>query len=331
MSKLMLTPEQRIRQRAAWFEEAERLGNVTVACKRLGISRKTFYKWRTRLAQARGDRRVLLDRSRRPHRPRRKVKKALRRRLLALRKHTHLGPARLRALLLRRGVRHVPSVMTIAKLLRRAGLTRRRRAKPKRYRRVFMVPYPGDLVQLDVKFVPYLVEGHRLYQYTAIDCCTRLRLVTFSDELSIAASKVFAQYVLATFPFPVRMVQTDNDSIFTHWYTAGPKTPLDRPVKAHPFTRMCAQFGARHRLIPPRTPRLNGKVERSHQTDEQEFYQLRHYGTRAELQCAFARWLWHYNHTRLHTGAGMLGRTPLEALRAFPAYVQLRSLPCGCG
>jgi len=80
-----------------------------------------------------------------------------------------------------------------------------------------VVPRPGDLVQLDVKFVPYLVAGHRLYQYTAIDCGTRLRLVTFSDERSSAASKAFAQSVLSTFPFPVRLVQTDNDSIFTHW------------------------------------------------------------------------------------------------------------------
>jgi transposase InsO family protein len=328
MSKVMLTPEQQIRQRYAWFEVADRLGNVTVACERCGISRKTFYKWRKRFAEARRDRQALRDQSRRPHRARSRVKKALRRRLLTLRQRTHLGPARLRALLLARGVRHVPSAATIATVVKQAGLTRKRRAKPTRYRRVFVVPRPGDLVQLDVKFVPYLVEGHRLYQFTAIDCCTRLRLVTFSDELSIAASKAFAQFVLSTFPFPVRLVQTDNDSIFTHWYTAGPKTPLDRPVKAHPFTVMCAQFGAGHRLIPPRTPRLNGKVERSHQTDDQEFYDLQRYATRADLHRAFGRWLWHYNHTRIHTGAGMQGRTPLQALRAFEAYREVKHLKC---
>jgi len=330
MSRIMLTPEQRIRQRYAWFQEAERLGNVTLACRRCGISRKTFYKWRKRFAESRGAGQALRDRSRRPHRSRRQVKKALRRRLLALRQRTHLGPARLRALLLARGTRHVPSIATIATILQRAGLTRRRRAKPKRYRRTFLVPRPGDLGRIDGQFVPYLVEGHRLYQYTAIDCCTRLRVVSFSDELSIAAAKAFAQFVLSTFPFPVQMVQTDNDSIFTHWYTAGPKTPLDRPVKAHPFTRMCQQFGAQHRLIPPRTPRLHGKVERPHQTDEQEFYALWRYATRAQLQVAFARWLWHDTHTRLHTGAGMRGRTPLAVLRAFPEYAQIRSLPCRC-
>src|SRR5512138_1956569 len=328
MPEIVLTPEQKIRQRYAWFEEAERLGNVTVACRRLGISRKTFYKWRQRFTESRGARQALLDRSRRPHRPRRTVPKALRRRLLALRKRTHLGPRRLRALLVVRGVRHVPSAMTIAKVLRQAGLTRKRRAKPKRARRQFLVPRPGDLVQLDVKFVPYLVEGRRLFQYTAIDCCTRLRLVQLHEDLSLAAAKVFAQYVLSTFPFRVRCVQTDNDAIFTHWYTAGPKTPLDRPVKPHPFTEMCARFGATHRLIPPRTPRLNGRVERSHRTDDEEFYHLRRYATRADLHRAFTRWLWHYNHTRLHTGHGMQDRTPLQRLRSFPDYAAIKELKC---
>jgi len=328
MSKSMLTPEQQIRQRYAWFEAAERFGNVTVACERGGISRKTFYKWRKRFAEARGDRQALLDRSRRPHRPRRRVKKALRRRLLTLRQRTHLGPARLRALLLVRGTKHVPSAATIATVLQRAGLTRRRRAKPKRYRRTFLVPRPGDLVQLDVKWVPYLVEGRQLYQFTAIDCCTRLRLVSLAEEMTISTAKAFAQFVLSTFPFPVRLVQTDNDAIFTHWYTAGPKTPLDRPVRAHPFTLMVEHFGATHRLIPPRTPRLNGRVERSHQTDDQEFYHLRRYATRAELRRAFARWLWHYNHARVHTGTGMQGRTPLQVLRAFPEYAHLKRVRC---
>ena len=326
MPRTILPPEQQIRQRYRWFELAAELGNVTVACERCGISRKTYYKWRKRFTEARRARQALLDRSRRPYHPRYRVTKALRRRLVTLRQQTHLGPVRLRLLLQAARVRAVPSAATIAKVLKTAGLTRRRRAKPKRYRRTFVVPRPGDLLQLDVKWVPYLVEGHQLYQYTAIDCCTRLRLVTFSDELSLAAAKVFAQFVLSTFPFPGRCVQTDNDSIFTHWYTAGPKTPLDRPVRTHPFTLMCERFGATHRLIPPRTPRLNGRVERSHQTDDTEFYHRSRYATRPALERAFRRWLWHYNHSRVHMALG--GQTPFQALRAFPEYAHLKHVKC---
>lgn len=326
MSTYELTPEQKIRQRYAWFQEAQRLGNVKIACLRLGISRKTFYKWKRRFHQAKGQRSALLDRSRRPYHPHYQVKKSLRRRIRTIRQKTHLGPLRLRQLLLNHGTFKVPSAFTISKILKRYGLTRKRTLRPTRYRRTFLVPTPGDLVQVDVKFVSYLIEGRRLYQYTAIDCCTRLRIIQLSEEMTIHTSKAFIQYALASFPFPVRIVQTDNDSIFTHWYTAGPKTPLDRPVKIHPFTAMCQLFGATHRLIPPRTPRLNGKVERSHQTDEEEFYRLRRYKTRQDLKRAFARWLYHYNHNRLHMALN--GKSPIQTLQEFTPYAQINELRC---
>jgi transposase InsO family protein len=326
MSTYELTPEQKIRQRYAWFQEAERLENVQKACLRLGISRKTFYKWKHRFDEAKKERSALLDRSRRPHHPRYRFKRSLRRRIKTLRKQTHLGPVRLRQLLLNHGSRKIPSAFTISKILKRYGLTRKRRLRPQRYRRTFMVPCPGDLVQVDVKFVPYLVQGRKLYQFTAIDCCTRLRLIQFHEEMAIYTAKAFIQYVLSTFPFPVRIVQTDNDSIFTNWYTAGPKTPLDRPLKIHPFTAMCHRFQAHHRLIPPRTPRLNGKVERSHQTDEEEFYRIRRYPTRNELKTAFARWLYHYNHHRLHMGLN--GNTPIQTLQEFTQYSKIKELRC---
>jgi transposase InsO family protein len=246
--------------------------------------------------------------------------------MLALRQQTRLGPLRIRQILVKQGLKKIPSAFTINKILKRAGLSRRQKSRPKRYRRSFVVPCPGDLLQVDVKFVPYLIEGRRLYQYTAIDCCTRLRIIQLSEEMAVHTSKAFIQYALSSFPFPVRIVQTDNDSIFTHWYTAGPKTPLDRPVKVHPFTAMCHRFGAQHRLIPPRTPRLNGKVERSHQTDEEEFYRLHHYSTQQDLRKAFACWLWQYNHTRFHMA--LKGKTPIQALQLFPKYAHIKQLRC---
>ena len=326
MSRAYLTPEQQIRQRYNWFLEAQSLGNVSLACKRLGISRKTFYKWKQRFERADRNRSALLDHSHRPYHCPRSVKPGLRRRIVELRRKTRLGPLRLLQLLQNHGLKHLPSAPTIAKIIQSAGLTRRRKAKPKRYRRRFIVPRPAHLIQIDIKFVPYLLEGRRLYQYTAIDCCTRLRLVQFSEEMTTHISKSFAQYALTSFPFPVRVVQTDNDAVFTHWYTAGPKTPLDRPVKLHPFSATCQRPGATHRLIPPRTPRLNGKVERSHQTDEEEFYRLQHYYTRQDLEKAFYRWLWDYNHTRLHMGLN--GKTPIQSLHDFPEFAHIKQLRC---
>ena len=65
---------------------------------------------------------------------------------------------------------------------------------------------------------------------------------------------------------------------------------------------VCERFQAQNRLIPPRFPHFNGKVERRYQTDEEEFYRLCPYAARKDLQRPFARWLWHYNHIRLHMG-----------------------------
>ncbi len=192
MSRLVPPPGQRIRQRYTWLQETRRLRNVSLACQGLGISRKTIYKWRQRLDRARGDRQAIQDRSWRPHQFRHRVGKALRRLLLALRQQTQLGPARLRALLFVQGARAVPSAGRLAKLLRQGGVTRQYSRRPKRYRRVFVVPRPGALVLLDVKYGPYLVAGQQLYQQTAIDCCTWLRLVQFSEEVTVSTAKAFA-------------------------------------------------------------------------------------------------------------------------------------------
>lgn len=89
--------------------------------------------------------RSLLDRSCRPHHLQYHVKKSLRRRILALRKKTHLGPFRLRQLLLNHALKKVPSVFTLSKIFKRYALTGKRSPHPKRYHRTFVVPRPGDL------------------------------------------------------------------------------------------------------------------------------------------------------------------------------------------
>lgn len=207
MSKVMLTPEQQIRQRYVWFELAAQLGNVRLACIRLGISRKSFYKWRKRFEVEQGRREALRDG------PRRKVKKALRRRLLTLRQRTHLGPERRDH---REGGEtggphpEAPRQAEAVSPDVRGAPTRRPPST-----RCQMGPLPG-------RGAPVLpVRRDRLLP--------RLRLVSLAEEMTIATAKAFAQYVLSTFPFLVRMVQTDNDSIFTHWDHRGAEDALGPP------------------------------------------------------------------------------------------------------
>src|SRR5689334_23920881 len=119
-------------------------------------------------------------------------------------------------------------------------------------------PQPGHRLQLDVKFLERIPGTQkRLYQFTAIDDCTRIRVLKIYDACNQRTAIQFIDEVVRRLPFRVHVVQTDNGAEFQsafHWY-------LERR-------------DIRHVYIRPRTPRLNGKVERSHRVDDQEFYQL---------------------------------------------------------
>ena len=131
--------------------------------------------------------------------------------------------------------------------------------------------YPGQRVQIDVKFVPAScmvneAKGKRFYQYTAIDEYSRWRYVEAFQEHSTYSSAMFVRHFLERFPMPVECIQTDNGMEFTKRFsTSGKETPTL-------FQRALQEHGIRHKLIRPFTPRHNGKVERSHRKDNERFY-----------------------------------------------------------
>ena len=113
-------------------------------------------------------------------------------------------------------------------------------------------------------------EGYQEYQYTAIDDCTRLRLAKTYEELCPANSVDFARRMLEVFPFSIEEVQTDYGTEFTYIFMPHLKKP-------HPFEEFLKENGIRRKLIPIATPKQNGKVERSHRTDDEEFYNQREF------------------------------------------------------
>ena len=140
--------------------------------------------------------------------------------------------------------------------------------KPKPYEQM---QYPGQRVQIDVKFVPdsCLVsdsKGEKFYQYTAIDEYSRFRYLEAFDEHSTYSSTVFLEHLIKAFPFPIECVQTDNGQEFTKRLAqTGNSTPTL-------FEARLEQCGIKYKLIKPYTPRHNGKVERSHRKDNEYFY-----------------------------------------------------------
>lgn len=138
--------------------------------------------------------------------------------------------------------------------------------KPKPYQ---TPEHIGDKMQLDVKVVPYdcrtknVPFDMRYYQYTIIDEATRERFIYPYTEQNADSTCDFVRRAINYFGYVPKMIQTDNGQEFTF---------IQETNKKHKFDLLCEELGIKHKLIKPRTPRHNGKVERSHRNDNERFY-----------------------------------------------------------
>lgn len=280
------------------FAYAAEIGNIAKACRYFGISRETFYEWKKRYA-ARGDA-GLVNSKPCPQNPTLRVAKPIEEKILYLRKNYHFGPARI-AWSLDRYFNMKVSATGVWHVLRRHGLsrlpkgTRKRSVKDfKRYEK----QVPGHRVQVDVKFLTFVKDGKKIkrFQYTAIDDATRARALKIYDRHTQKNAIEFIDYMRKNFPFRIHTIQTDNGHEFQtkfHWH--------------------CEDLGIRHVYIKPASPHLNGKVERSHKTDKQEFWQLVEYVDDIDIKAKLKEWEKYYNCHRPHTA--LAGRAPFEVLR----------------
>ena len=143
--------------------------------------------------------------------------------------------------------------------------SRKKQKKPQPYARA---EYPGQKIQIDVKYVPSncVTDGQKYYQFTAVDECTRLPFRQMYNEHSTYSSKQFLEELLRFYQFPIREAQTDNGTEFTNALLV---------IKAKHktlFEQALADMDIIYHRIRIATPRHNGKVERCHRTDQQRFY-----------------------------------------------------------
>src|SRR3954447_15140606 len=276
---------------------------VARTCRHFGISRQAFYKWKKRY-DADGDA-GLCDRSRAPRRSPRATPTEVVSKVLHLRQTYHFGPGKI-ADYLKRFHQTTIARSTVHRMLIRHGLSRpppnqKHRPHKKRWQR-YEKPQPGHRVQVDVKFLERLPStGKRLYQFTAIDDCTRIRVLKVFDACNQRTAIRFIDDVRRRLPFRVQTVQTDNGAEFQTQFH-GHLHDLD----------------IQHVYIRPRSPHLNGKVERSHRVDDQEFYQLLDAdGIRDDIHLfndKLKEWEDYYNYHRPH--GALDGQTPYERLLA---------------
>ena len=255
-----ISPKAHFRQRVIKYSAKN---GVTAASIRYRVCRKAIYKWKKRYD---GRWQSLIDRSHRPHsHPRQQtaeeyamIERYYRRtkdKIMLWDKLRENGYTRCYNSLLR----------AIKRLKLEETPEKRKGYKPKPYQRA---EYPGQKVQIDVKFVPaYCVaNGQKYYQYTAVDECTRYCFREMYDEHSTYSSLDFLKKLIVKFPFPIREVQTDNGTEWTNVLL------VKKATHKTLFEEYLEECGIKYHRIQVATPRHNGKVERQHRLDEQRFY-----------------------------------------------------------
>lgn len=200
---------------------------------------------------------------------------------------------------------------TIGKILKAEGVVKKYRVKRVKYKYIKATLQPGELVEIDVKYVPKHIDGKRYFQYTAIDCASRWRHLQTYDEQTSFHSILFLKEVIETFPYQIKAIKTDNGSIFTNYYV-GLNKRSDLTVKhIHALDIFCQQNNIIHYLIDPGKPAQNGKVERSHREDQEKFYEQHIFKSLKDLQKKIRVWNEYYNNLE---HCSLNGKTPNEML-----------------
>ncbi len=199
--------------------------NVTKTCRYFGISRTAFYKWYERYKKYGVE--GLKDRSRRPLHSPHATKPEIIAKIIYLRETYHFSPWKIQMYLKRYHDIDICS-SGVWRILKRLNINRlpynqrykRHKERWKRYEK----PEPGHRIQVDVKFLAKIPGTRRRYhQYTAIDDCTRLRILRIYERCNQRTSIQFIDYVLSRLPFRAEVIQTDNvlnlESSFFFGYT----------------------------------------------------------------------------------------------------------------
>lgn len=263
-----------------------RKGNsVSFVCRRYHISKSSLLRWNKKFD---GTRESLIDKSHRPHKqhPNAHTEQELQWIRNYHRRNPNISICELYGKLrVTKGYSRHPG--SLYRVFSRLGY---RPTKIKHSKRVVQ-PYdtpklPGVKWQMDVKYVPTnCYTGsipQKFYQYTVIDEATRERFIYPYMEQSTYSTVDFLKRAIVYFRYRPKILQTDNGAEFTH---------LANTKRQHSLDALCSQLSIEHKRIRPRTPRHNGKVERSHRNDQERFYNYLHFYSFNDLHVQMKRYL----------------------------------------
>lgn len=279
-----------------------------MVCQLFGISKATLYRWHAGIDLK--DPSTLKEKSRRP----KKVRKPLwtHKQVLAVRdlraQYPRWGKDKLALLLLPQGINlSASSVGRILSYLKRRGELRESPRRTISVKRKTLRPYairkpkdysavhPGDLVQLDTLDVRP-VPGVVLKQFTARDVVSKWDVIEVHRRATSISARLFIETLQRRMPFPIRAIQVDGGSEF---YAEFEQTCKDLNIKLY--------------VLPPKSPKLNGAVERANRTHTEEFYEVTNCSWNVtELNPQLIKWEYTYNCIRPH--AALKLKSPLQFL-----------------
>jgi putative transposase len=307
-----------------WMDHWNRHRNARLTCRYFGICPKTFYRWWNRFDPY--DLTTLEEESRRPRHVRQpQTPAAVVEAILELRtQYPRWGKKKLVVLLARRGLK--VSASTVGRVMNRlkargvlvepvnvtqAKLARKRRWKPRyavRKPKDYRALEPGDLVEVDtlqIRFVP----GEIRYQFSARDVVCRYDVIrAYTRQTSLKAAH-FLHYLRKKFPYPIRAIQIDGGSELKDQFE------VECQAKKIPLY-----------VLPPKSPKLNGHVERSNRTHREEFYEVYDVDLNMEEHNKqLAKWEHVYNYIRPHESLDYL--TPYQYYRQWKRDSRQKALP----
>ena len=283
---------------------------VTKAAIRDHTNRQYIYRWRKRYD---GTLQSLADRSHRPnHHPNQHRPEEIKLIDNMRRRNPNAGLVVFWVKLRQRG--YTRSISGLYRFLCKRGQMAVKLPNPKYIPKPYeQMSYPGQRGQIDVKFVPSAclvgdAAGQKFYQYTFIDEYSRFRYLEAFEEHSTYSSSLFLRHVVEKFPYAIACIQTDNGSEFTNRLNGSKANHLTL------FEKTLSELGIQHKLIRPYTPRHNGKVERSHRKDNEEFYASHKFFSFADFAAQLALRQRQYNNFPIRP---LNWRSPKQVLFSF--------------
>jgi transposase InsO family protein len=278
-----------IKARTEWVKLYLETQDAGYVCRRCGISRPTLRKWYRRYQQE-GEK-GLINQSTRPHSsPNQKINQQHIDWIVEFRKQRNLGARRIQSELFRLHDCHL-SLASIHKVLTSQHVKPLKKLRRKKEFKRYQRPIPGDRIQMDTcKIAP------GIYQYTAVDDCSRWRVLQIYKRRTGENTLHFLDQIIEEFPFPIQRIQTDRG----------------REFFAMKVQEKMMDLGIKFRPNKPASPHLNGKVERSQKTDLEEFYATADLSNFETLQEELSCWQFFYNWQRPH--GSLSSKTPSQVV-----------------